>query len=149
MESHNDDEFRRIKHEPNLSETKDSKDHAEADLGEDEEEFGQEDEEVIDDLQAKIEAIQGGIGETYNPRSEPWPDLPAYRKSFRKTESLCQMVFNQAALVLENSEYSDDFTRRLLQSIKDSQTFHCPEAKKIAFLGDSGVGTFVPSFWNF
>ena len=144
-ERHDDNKVPGIKDEPNASGIKSLKDVTQEDLAEDDEEPEQDDEEAVDDLQAKIDAIQKCIGEVYDPDIEPLPDVPAYRPAFRRVEALCEMVFEQASVVLEQSSFSDEYTRRLLHSIKDLQTPQYPEAKKIAFQGDSGVGMFMNS----
>ena len=94
------------------------------------------------EFQESFDAVLEGMGLPYNPDNELLPDLPAYRPSFRKVESSCAQVFEEAATLIEESDYSDDCTKQLHESIMEKKNLQYPEAKKIAFFGASGVGEF-------
>ncbi len=137
------DDPNEIKHEEDTRNMETPNDLFIGDQEETGEDHDQDDGEAIDDLSERISAILDGAGEEYDPGKEPLPDVPAYRPAFRRVETLGEMLFEQAACVFERSEYSDEFTQRLLRSIEDLKTPHYRDAKVLAFYGDSGVGMLI------
>ena len=102
--------------------------------------FISDDETISVEFQRRIDVIKDGVAQSYNPNSEPPPNLPAYHPSFAKVEELCVTLFVKAAAILQASDYSDGSTQRLLRMITEFQNIQYPKDKRIALRGSIGVG---------
>ena len=111
--------------------------------GSDGKDFGSFDQQQADDceeFQARVQTIVNGIGKTYSSFEEDLPRLPVYDPSFKDVETLCIGLVKEAQSLLENAEYQDEETARLIQLASDSQTVQYPPARKIGLIGDSAAG---------
>ena len=95
---------------------------------------------VDGEFKEKLEAIYKGLEKPYSGYNEELPNLPAYHPSFANVERICEELFAGAALIFENSDYQDGYTESLHAKIKKHRRIAYPPAKKIGFMGDSGVG---------
>ena len=125
-------------------EIQDTKSHySNAQIDEDEEETSGGDFSDVDEYQDRLDAIADSIDHVFKPDEDAPPDVPAYRPNFRLVEEQCTALAAKAADLLENSEYKDGYTSRLLQSVKEALNIQYPSGKRIALMGDSGVGAFL------
>ena len=92
------------------------------------------------EFKARMDAIIEGFDQPYNPTTEHLPKHPAYHTSFKKAELICQEITSDAAALLKSSEYQDAFVRELRERFQSRQEVDYPEAKRIAIVGNSGVG---------
>ncbi|KAL8690304.1 MAG: hypothetical protein Q9218_004224 [Villophora microphyllina] len=76
----------------------------------------------------------------YDARTEAPPSMPAYHPSFEKVEKHCENTARAAIEMLENSNYSDIVTERVLEDAKKHRKIQYPQARIIGLVGDSGVG---------
>lgn len=88
----------------------------------------------------KLEAICQGLEKPYSGDNEELPNLPAYHPSFTNVEEICGEIFAAAARIFEDSDYQDGYTGSLHAKIRKHRSIAYPPAKKIGFMGDSGVG---------
>ena len=95
---------------------------------------------VDGEFKDKLEAICQGLEKPYSGYNEELPNLPAYHPSFANVEEICGELFASAAQIFENSDYQDGYTESLHAKIKKHRSVAYPPAKKIGFMGDSGVG---------
>lgn len=95
---------------------------------------------VDDEFKDKLESICQGLEKAYSGYNEKLPNLPAYHPSFASVERICEEIFAGAAEMLANSTYQDKCTESLLAKIRRYRSIVYPPAKKIGFVGDSGVG---------
>ena len=101
------------------------------------------------DLIDIVQAEQDKFGKPYNPEQELPPDLPAYHSSFAKVEKLCAEIFSDAVTLLEASEYKDEVTKHLLESIDRRQAIKYDKPKRVGFIGDSGVGKHMLQLYRY
>ena len=96
--------------------------------------------DVDAEFKDKFEAIIQGLEKPYSGHDTELPNLPAYHPSFANVEEICGELFAGAAQIFEKSDYQDGYTESLQAKIKKHRSITYPPAKKIGFVGDSGVG---------
>ena len=99
---------------------------------------------IDDEFKDKLESICQGLEKAYSGNNEKLPNLPAYHPSFANVERICDEIYAGAAEMLRDSSYQDKSTESLLAKIRKHRSIVYPPAKRIGFLGDSGVGE---SWW--
>ena len=95
---------------------------------------------IDDEFKDKLESISQGLEKAYSGNNEKLPNLPAYHPSFANVERTCDEIYAGAAEMLRDSDYQDKSTESLLAKIRKHRSIVYPPAKRIGFLGDSGVG---------
>ena len=96
--------------------------------------------DVHEEFKNKLEAICQGLEKPYSSYNEELPNLPAYHPSFANVEEICGELFAAAARIFEGSDYQDGYTESLHAKVRKHRSIAYPSAKKIGFMGDSGVG---------
>ena len=94
---------------------------------------------VEEEFKGKLEAICQGLEKPYSGYDNEFPNFPAYHPSFANVEEICRELFDGAAQIFENSDYQDGYTGSLHAKIKKHRSIMYPPAKKVGFVGDSGV----------
>lgn len=95
---------------------------------------------IDEEFKDKLESISQGLEKAYSGYNEKLPNLPAYHTSFANVERICEEIYAGAAKMLTNSSYQDKCTESLLAKIRRHRSIVYPPAKRIGFVGDSGVG---------
>lgn len=95
-------------------------DYSNAQIDEDEDDTSGSDSSDGDEYQDRLNAIADSIDHVFKPDEDAPPDLAAYRPNFQLVEEQCTALAAKAANLFEISEYKDEYTSRLLQSIKEA-----------------------------
>ena len=95
---------------------------------------------IDEEFKDQLESICQGLEKPYSGCNQKFPNLPAYHPSFANVERICEEIYAGAAEMLTNSSYQDTCTESLLGKIRKHRSIVYPPAKRIGFVGDSGVG---------
>ena len=93
-----------------------------------------------EEIKAMVQAVLDSFDEHHSTEDESPPDLPAYHPSFTIVLSDCAEMFREAAALLQNSDYEDKHTQKLLDSISDKRDIQYDKPKRVGVVGGSGVG---------